>query len=286
MIEFLKKILANRDRVLTFVLFDDDEPESSTSYQFKPGKLLLVVYATAAATAIAILFVVMFTPAGALVYNQQDAEIRQSVIEIQQKVQALTDSLNARDKQLTEMRNVLASGADTTFAINPGMGSYGGEQIFSGNMEPESYSVVNNDEVISTNEIIFSSLFKSSVEFPAFYPVKGTVSRDYNVESGHFGIDIATQRNVPFRTIAEGAVINQGWTVNFGYVIHVQHNNGLVSVYKHASSVTKAIGDIVLKKDILGTVGDVGIMSSGPHLHVEIWKNGVPQNPNLYLVKS
>lgn len=285
MIEFLKKLLANKDRELTFVLFDDEEPESSTSYQFKPGKLLLVVYATAAATAIVILFTVMFTPAGALVYNQQDEELRQSAIEIQKKVQALTDSLNARDTQLTEMREILASGADTTFSINPNMSSYRDEQVFSGNTEPESFSAVNNDDVISTNEIIFSSLFKSSVEFPALYPVNGTVSRDYNAESGHFGIDIATQRNVPFRTIAEGAVINQEWTVNFGYVIHVQHNNGLVSVYKHASSVTKTIGDIILKGDILGTVGDVGIMSSGPHLHVEIWKNGVPQNPNLYLVK-
>lgn len=284
MIEFLKKILANKNRELTFVLFDDEEPESSTSYQFKPGKLLLVVYVTAAATAVVILFTVMFTPAGALVYNQQDEELRQSALEIQQKVQVLTDSLEARDTQLTQMRQVLASNADTTFAIDPGVSSYSDQQIFPGNTEPESFSAVNNDDVISTNEIIFSSLFHSNVEFPAFYPVDGTVSRGYNAESGHFGIDIATQRNVPFRAIAEGAVVNQDWTMNYGYVIHVQHNNGLMSVYKHASSVTKSVGDIILKGDILGTVGDVGVMSSGPHLHVEIWKNGVPQNPNVYLI--
>ncbi len=74
--------------------------------------------------------------------------------------------------------------------------------------------------------------------------------------------------------------------MNYGYVIHIQHENGIVSIYKHASSLSKNIGDIVLKGDIVGTVGNAGTQSTGPHLHIEIWRNGVPQNPLMYLVKS
>lgn len=285
MIEFLKKLLESKDEELTFVLFNDDEPESSTTYQFRPLKLFNIIYITIGATAVLILLVVMFTPLGSYLYNQEDEELRQSAIEIQQRVESLTDSLEARDDQLTEMRNILASGQDTTFDVSAPPGGENTSQSTSGS-ELQAVSPVETSNLISSDEIIFSNLFKSEAEFPAMYPVDGIVSRDYNAETGHYGIDIAAEQNVPFRAIAAGSVISQEWTVNYGYVIYVHHNNGLVSVYKHASSVTKSIGDIVLKGDNLGTVGDVGILSSGPHLHVEIWKNGAPQNPNTYLVKS
>lgn len=74
--------------------------------------------------------------------------------------------------------------------------------------------------------------------------------------------------------------------MNYGYVVHIQHENGIVSIFKHASGLTKEVGDIILKGDIVGTVGNVGTLSTGPHLHLEIWRNGVPQNPMMYLVKS
>ncbi|MDZ7714714.1 MAG: M23 family metallopeptidase [Balneolaceae bacterium] len=286
MIEFLKKIFASKERELTFMLFDDNEPESSTTFQFKPEKLLYLLYGSIAATVIVVLLIVMFTPLGTLVYNQEDEELRQSVIEIQQKVAALKDSLNARDVQLSEIQNVISGGTDTTFAVRQGTG---GDYISSGSgsfLEPQTFSTVNREATISKNEIIFSSLFKNDSEFPVFYPVDGSLTRGFDLETGHYGIDIATKKNASFKSIAEGAVVNQDWTVNFGYVLHVQHNNGIISVYKHASSVTKSVGDVVLKGDILGTVGDVGVLSSGPHLHLEIWKNGVPQDPKSYLIKS
>lgn len=286
MIEFLKKLFASKDRELTFMLFDDKEPESSTTFQFKPEKLLFLLYGSIAATVVIVLLVVMFTPLGAYVYNQDDEELRQSVIEIQQKVAALKDSLNARDVQLSEIQNVILDGKDTTFSVQQGSGIGFGENNSANFGEPQPFSSVNREATISKNEIIFSSLFKNNTEFPVFYPVEGSLTRGFNAETGHYGIDIATQKNAPFKAIAEGAVVNQDWTVNFGYVLQIQHDNGIITVYKHASSVTKAVGDVVLKGDVLGTVGDVGVLSSGPHLHLEIWKNGVPQNPDSYLIKS
>ena len=285
MIEFLKKLFASKDRELTFMLFDDSEPESSTTFQFKPEKLMYLFYGSLAATVFIVLLVVIFTPVGTLVYNQEDEELRESVIEIQQKVAALKDSLNARDMQLSEIQNVLSDGSDTTFAIRRTTASNLSQNNSENFSEPQPLSAVNREATISKNEIIFSSLFKNNSEFPVFYPVEGSLTRGFDAETGHYGIDIATQKNASFKSIAEGAVVNQDWTVNFGYVLHIQHNNGIISVYKHASSVTKSVGDVVLKGDILGTVGDVGVLSSGPHLHLEIWKNGVPQNPNSYLIK-
>lgn len=287
MLDFLKQIFNSKDRELTFVLFDDnDGPASSTTYKFRPGKLWRLFYGSLAAMVIIALLIFMFTPLGNLIYNQEDHALRESVIEISRKVEALRDSLNARDMQLAEIQKILSTGQDTTFNVGNPYQSEGPQEEGVSSAEQNSFSEVNAYEMISQNEIIFSSLFKRAPEFPAFFPVSGTLTRGYNPENGHFGIDIATKNNIPFKALADGAVINQDWTANYGYVIQVQHNNGIISIYKHASSVSKAIGDVILKGEILGTVGDVGILSSGPHLHLEIWKNGVPQNPNSYLIKS
>ena len=287
MLDFLKKIYNSKDRDLTFVLFDDEEgPASSSTFKFKPEKLLYVYIASLFSMIVIALLLFMFTPLGNIVYNQDDHRLRESVIEISQKVEALKDSLNARDMQLTEIQEVLATGEDTTFNIERQYEPSSQPPVNNAASEQNGFSGVNAYEMISNNEIIFSSLFKRAPEFPAFYPVNGTLTRGYNPENGHYGIDIATKNNIPFKSLADGAVINQDWTANYGYVIQVQHNNGIISIYKHASSVSKNIGDVILKGEILGTVGDVGILSSGPHLHLEIWKNGVPQNPNSYLIKS
>ena len=285
MFDFLKRLFYNKDRELTFVLFDEEEPESSTSYNFRPSRLWRLFYIVSFSLIIVTLLLVMFTPLSSLMYNREDAQLREQVINISEKVRALQDSLQARDDQLVEMQQVMSAGEDTTFDIKD---SYtpAGNRNNTESWELEGVSSVPKDGMVSQNEIIFSKIFSRVPEFPANYPVEGTFTRGYDPENGHYGIDIATSKGSPFKAIADGAVINQDWTINFGFVLHVQHSNGIITVYKHAASLSKSIGDIVTKGDILGTAGDVGVMSTGPHLHLEIWKNGVPQNPNAYLIKS
>jgi murein DD-endopeptidase MepM/ murein hydrolase activator NlpD len=284
MLEFLKRLFKSQDQDLTFVVFDDD-PESSTSYSFKPSRIWNLFYISLLTVTVIVLLLVMFTPISGLLYNRHDAQLRERVVEVSQKVQALKDSLEARDTQLAEMQQVIAAGDDTAFAVNKGR-SIAMQSANQKRSELDFTSEVSNRGMLSQNEIIFSNIFEQAPEFPTDFPVNGTFTRGFNPENGHYGIDIATKQGTSFKAIADGAVINQDWTINYGYVLHVQHSNGIITVYKHAASVSKSIGDIVLKGDILGTTGDVGVLSSGPHLHLEIWKNGVPQNPNTYLIKS
>lgn len=284
MLEFLKRLFKSQDQDLTFVVFDDD-PESSTSYSFKPSRIWNLFYISLLTVTVIVLLLVMFTPISGLLYNRHDAQLRERVVEVSQKVQALKDSLEARDTQLAEMQQVIAAGDDTSFAVNEGR-SIAMQSANQKRSELDFTSEVSNRGMLSQNEIIFSNIFEQAPEFPTDFPVNGTFTRGFNPENGHYGIDIATKQGTSFKAIADGAVINQDWTINYGYVLHVQHSNGIITVYKHAASVSKSIGDIVLKGDILGTTGDVGVLSSGPHLHLEIWKNGVPQNPNTYLIKS
>lgn len=287
MFDFLKQLFNKQGRGLTFVIFDDQEPEPSNSYRFKPARLLYLFYGSLAATALLVLVLLKFTPVSELFSSQAEKNLREQAIAISEQVRMLQDSLQARDAQLNQMKRAISTGNDTVFSINQGE-----QKATNNNREKKwehesSYAVDTiSDTVLLKNEIVFSDLFENEHVFPTSYPLDGTLTRGFNPEKGHYGVDIATEGGTPFKAMADGAIVSQNWSVNYGWILYIQHGGNMVTIYKHAEDLSKSIGDIVSKGDILGTAGNTGIMSSGPHLHLEIWKNGIPQNPNLYLIKS
>jgi murein DD-endopeptidase MepM/ murein hydrolase activator NlpD len=137
---------------------------------------------------------------------------------------------------------------------------------------------------LKSPDIQFNVIGYTSQVLPAPFPVNGTVTQGYSPINGHFGIDIATMSGTTIRTIAEGVVISTEWTMNYGNVVYIQHKNGYLTIFKHVSKPTRKVGDFVQKGDILGSVTESGLISSGPHLHFEIWQNGTPLNPLNYLI--
>lgn len=118
-----------------------------------------------------------------------------------------------------------------------------------------------------------------------FPPVKGIVSGKYDIRTKHFGTDIVTSPKSPVMAALDGTVIFTGWTMETGYVIEIQHNNNLVSVYKHNSALLKEAGDLVRAGEAISVVGDSGeLYTSGPHLHFEIWYKGSPLDPEKHIL--
>lgn len=116
-----------------------------------------------------------------------------------------------------------------------------------------------------------------------FKPIDGIVVEDYSPEKGHYAIDIVAKKDEPVKSVAAGTVIMASWTDDTGYVIGVQHEHDLISFYKHNSVILKKIGDFVQAGDILGIIGNSGELTTGPHLHFELWHAGIPINPKNYI---
>jgi murein DD-endopeptidase MepM/ murein hydrolase activator NlpD len=110
--------------------------------------------------------------------------------------------------------------------------------------------------------------------------VKGMITDAFNVQPGHYGIDIAAPRNTPIQSVADGVVISSSWTLETGYVIAVQHKDNLVSFYKHNAVLYKKVGTAVKAGEAIAVIGNTGHLSSGPHLHFELWQGGKPLNPS------
>lgn len=284
MIEFLKKFYEQRFKRITVILLDDTKPGKDNSYSFKPSSFFLLfgTLIFLASTMVALVF--MFTPLGSLLYSKEDVEMRKQVRSITESVIALQDSLTIRDSQLSEMRNIIRYSLDTTLNIDQRFNSLINLQQNETTSSIEWTSSVDTDDKLNTKGMIFSNVMKSAPDFPASYPVDGTLTRGYEPEQSHFGIDIATKSNALITAVADGTIINASWTISDGYVISIQHADGIMSLYKHCATLTKKSGDAVLKGDIIGSTGDVGISSSGPHLHIEIWKDGFSQNPAMFLI--
>jgi murein DD-endopeptidase MepM/ murein hydrolase activator NlpD len=103
--------------------------------------------------------------------------------------------------------------------------------------------------------------------------------------SFHEGVDFVAEPGTPFHAAASGKVIHAGWHPQYGKMLEIDHGNGLVSRYAHASSLAAAEGDLVVRGQRIGAVGSTG-RSTGPHLHFEVRLNGVPQNPARFLAST
>ena len=116
-----------------------------------------------------------------------------------------------------------------------------------------------------------------------FPPVKGGLSSGFDYESKHYGVDIAMPENSPVHSISEGIVVFAEWTSETGFVIILEHLNGLTSIYKHNSSIIKTQGDRIETGEIIAFTGNTGSLTKGPHLHFELWFRGEPVDPESYI---
>lgn len=125
---------------------------------------------------------------------------------------------------------------------------------------------------------------EGEITFDFFFPpVNGTISQSFNPLKDHFGVDIATLVDEPIKACLDGTVIVSGWIPGEGNILIIQHNNDLISVYKHCSVLLKNQGDKILTGDPIGIVGNTGENTTGPHLHFELWKRGLPLNPQEFI---
>ena len=116
-----------------------------------------------------------------------------------------------------------------------------------------------------------------------FSPLKGVIVNKFGGTQGHYGVDIVAGPGARVSSILDGTVFFAGWTVETGNVIGIQHANNLVSFYKHNSLLLKKVGDRVKAGEAIATVGNSGEYTTGPHLHFELWYDGVPLNPEEYI---
>jgi murein DD-endopeptidase MepM/ murein hydrolase activator NlpD len=122
--------------------------------------------------------------------------------------------------------------------------------------------------------------------FPIIVPAIGYVSRKFEAEQGHSGIDYAGKIGSLVVAAANGYVVFSGFSVDDGNMVILSHGDGYLTIYKHNQSNLKSVGEFVRRGEPIALLGNTGRTSYGPHLHFEVWKDGKPQNPSEYIIAS
>lgn len=141
--------------------------------------------------------------------------------------------------------------------------------------EEEQYNLTVVDDISSSSGLV-------SIHF--FAPIKGHITNKFNAYENHFGTDIVAAPNEVVKATLDGTVIMASWTVETGYVLEIQHANNLISIYKHNAELLKKVGNLVKAGDAIAIIGNSGELTTGPHLHIELWYNGTPIDPEEYIV--
>jgi len=227
------------------------------------------------------MLLIAYTPLSEYVPGKSSIEVQKSLIELNIKSDSLEAILVSRSIYLENINKII-----------------NGEELVT----PENYAEITNTQIpISFEKSKEDSLFRVKVEaedkssiykkdkpnnnttLMFFTPLTGLISDGYNNKTKHFGIDLVAKEKSRISSVLEGTVIISHWAYETGYVIGVQHKNDYLSFYKHNSVLLKLVGDYVNAGDHIAIIGNSGELSSGPHLHFELWHKGIPVNPENYI---
>ncbi len=226
-------------------------------------------------------------------------ELHQNSVLTSIRLQEISDSLALQTQYLTNIQRLMSGDIDSTLTVAPmPSGLSGASLVDSPDLSPlQSSSPMSGSLQLGLSNVrILSGLpsssaqvptsinYLASLQLPVLPPVQGIFTRGFNAEEGHYAVDIATSEGSIVRCIGDGYVIFADWTYEGGHTIAVQHADGYVSVYKHNQRLLKRPGDRVRLRESIAVSGDSGEYSTGPHLHFELWNNGLPQDPASYFL--
>jgi len=226
---------------------------------------------------------IAYTPLREYIPGYSSTSLKKQATELSYKTDSLQRVIIANENYLESIKRVL-TGDVSALEINKDSIIEAAEQdIDTKDLTPSEEDLQLREKIDKEDKYSLFESATSKANFVLFPPVNGTISEGYNLEEKHFAIDIVVAKDTPIKATADGTIILAEWTTQTGYVIIIDHGNGLISVYKHNASLTKNQGDLVKSGEVIAISGNTGELTTGPHLHFELWNDGYPINPTTFI---
>ena len=226
---------------------------------------------------------IAFTPVREYIPGDSSTALQQQALELDFKTDSLLKVINTNDTYISSVKRVLR-GEVSAVVINKDS-IYKAAQADTDilNLNPSKADSILRAKVSNEDKYNLFDTATTVTDFVFFPPVNGPISSGFDVNEKHFAVDVVIPRNTPVKATADGRVLFASWTSDASYVIIIDHGEELISVYKHNSSLTKVQGDFVKSREVIAISGSSGELSTGPHLHFELWNNGIPLNPTTFI---
>lgn len=268
------------------VIMNEETFEEKASFNLRPLNVF-VAFGLLAITLITLTtLLIAFTPLREYIPGYADVKMQRNVYALTVKADSLERLLAAHELYLDNLKTII-----------------NGKTIVDTSVNMIKSTPAPHDSVFHLNKSLEDSILRAEIEsqdqyalkntnnnfaggitgFLFFSPLKGSVTSKFDPKLKHFGIDVVSNPNEIIKSTLDGTVLLSNFTDETGYVIAIQHSNNLCSVYKHCSALLKKTGESVNAGDAIAIIGNSGELSSGPHLHFELWYNGMPIDPSKYI---
>jgi len=267
------------------IVMSDSTLEDQLSFRFSGVDVITVLTIGCILLFVCFLLLVGYTPLNEYVPGKASSHLYKELIAITLKTDSLEKKLLVNEIYLKNI-SAIVNGEDPINLSTENiltLSSFEAELSFKKSIEDSLLRIaVEAEDKIS----LFSSDKKGSLDMENilfFSPIKGVITNGFNRKKEHFGTDIVAKEDEPIKCVFDGVVVISHWTSETGYVVGVQHANGVFSLYKHNSILFKNAGEYVRSGEVIAIIGNSGELSSGPHLHFELWHKGTPVNPENYI---
>ncbi|GAA4109644.1 M23 family metallopeptidase [Aquimarina addita] len=276
----ITKKLLNKYRL---VILNEDTFEERISFKLTRLNVFVLVMITTVVLISCTTFLIAFTPLREYIPGYSSTSLDLKASRLVTTADSLKAVINVRQEYFNSIKKVLNGEVKTVeFDIDSALQSQ--------KLNPQEVDLNPSEEDIQLREEVSRedkySLFeseKSSAGFSLFPPVQGSITSLYDANEKHYAVDIAVPKDTPVKAAAAGTVIFAEWTSETGHVIILDHGNNLLTVYKHNASLTKQQGEQVKEGEVIATAGSTGELSTGPHLHFELWKDGYHTDPSKFI---
>lgn len=265
------------------VILNEDTFEERLSFKLTRLNVFVVVTLSAIILIAGTTFLIAFTGLREYIPGYSSAKLKRQAIELAYKTDSLQRVLILNNQYYESVKRVLTGELDSTGLNRDFVVKQGKNDPSPLNLNPSRADSLLRDQVAQEDKYNIFETAGSEMEFALFPPVKGSISEKYDIKTRHFAVDVVVAKNAPVKAVADGRVIFAEWSARTGYVMIIEHNYGLISVYKHNSSLAKEQGDFARSGEVIAAAGSTGEYSTGPHLHFELWKEGNPVNPTDYI---
>lgn len=276
----LRKLFQDPYRI---VIFNDLNLHIIKQFRFNARTFVLGLVAAIVSIIVAVTILIAFTPLREYIPGYPSGKLRQELIQNALVTDSLEQKISLYDRYFKDMRAML-SGENTLDTVTrrdsivrPNLHDLrriNQDSLFKDELDHEQFNLKLGPGS-SRKGGLASLLF--------FPPLKGLVTGKQDITSGHYGVDIVSKQNSRISSALDGTVLFSEWTMETGYVIMIQHDQNIVTCYKHNSELLKKQGDKVKAGEVIAIMGNTGKETTGPHLHFELWVNGSPINPEDYI---
>ncbi len=273
--EKIKEKLLSKYRL---VILNDDTFEEKLSFNLSRLNVFVLAGFSVIGLIALTTIIIAFTPLREYIPGYSSTALKNKAYHLTNKADSLQVALQINEKQLNSIRRVLMGDVFTLDMISDSIENESIDEDFVSVPKSKEDSLL-REKVAMEDKYNLLENERQKLDFVLFPPVKGTISEGFDPEEKHYAVDVVVAEGTAVKAVADGRVIFAEWTAETGYVIIIEHDNNMLSVYKHNSSLNKVQGDYVKSGEVISFSGATGELSSGPHLHFELWIDGQAFNP-------